>query len=168
MQILLHLLYTITNLVAPLSILLFSLLSPLAVTGRAAWCWCWVCQLFVPWPPALWTDLSAKALPVRGQRRWDTEPADVLFMRRPCWVGSYSASESQMWFNLCSIHCHDCWPLITGKVRGCWISAGALCYRAQSASLIAQRSITRHWKWARVRLLEVIGQVEKRHIYNIY
>lgn len=66
----------------------------------------------------------------------------VLFMSRPCWVGSYSASKSQMWFNLCSIHCPDRWPLITSKVPGCWISAGALCYRTQSASLIAQRSIT--------------------------
>lgn len=42
-------------------------------------------------------------------------PTGALFMSHPCWVGSYSASKSQMWFNLCSIHCPDCWPLITSK-----------------------------------------------------
>ena len=93
----------------------------------------------------------------------------ALFMSRRCWVGSYSASKSQMWFNLCSIHCPDCWPLITSKVHGrCWISAGALCYGAQSASLIEQRSITRLWKWARVCSLELIGRAARGCIYNIY
>lgn len=100
---------------------------------------------------------ECKSIAVRGQRRWDTQLAGVLFMSQPCWVGSYSASKSQMWFNLCSIHCPDCWLLITSKVPGCWISVGALCYGAQSVSLIAQRSITRPWKQSRDCLLELIG-----------
>lgn len=82
--------------------------------------------------------------------------AAVLFMSCPCWVGRYSASKSQMWLKPCSIHCHDCWPLITSNVPWCWISAEALCCRAQNTSLIAQRSITRPWHWTRVFLPELI------------
>lgn len=37
--------------------------------------WCKRSQVFVPWPSALWTGLSAKASPVRGQRRLDTRMA---------------------------------------------------------------------------------------------
>ncbi len=73
-----------------------------------------------------------------------------------------------MWFCMSSVHCHDCWPLITSKVRECWISAAAVCYRAQSASLIAQGSITRLWKWARVCLLALIGKDERRCFANIF
>lgn len=51
----------------------------------------------------------------------------VLFMTCPCWLGSYSASKSWVRFNLGSIHCPDCWPLITSEVHRCWISVGALC-----------------------------------------
>lgn len=41
----------------------------------------------------------------------------------PRWVGSHSTSTSQKLFNLGSVRCPDCWPLITSKAHGGRISA---------------------------------------------
>lgn len=71
--------------------------------------------------------LTSRPLDRSGCRSISPGSLCVLFMTCPCWLGSYSASKSWIRFNLGSIHCPDCWPLITSEVHRCWISVGALC-----------------------------------------
>lgn len=71
--------------------------------------------------------LTSRPLDRSGRRSISPGSLCVLFMTCPCWLGSYSASKSWLRFNLGSIHCPDCWPLITSEVHRCWISVGALC-----------------------------------------
>lgn len=69
---------------------------------------------------------ECKSITCQGPKEWGHLDGSVFYSwAAPVEWAVLSASTSQMEFNLGSIHCPDCWPLITSKVRrGCWISAG--------------------------------------------
>lgn len=99
-------------------------------------------QMFAPLTSCSPDRAECKSITCQGPKEWGHLDGSVFYSwAAPVEWAVLSASTSQMEFNLGSIHCPDCWPLITSKVRhSCWISAGGFMLKG-SKRLSGSREI---------------------------
>lgn len=103
--------------------------------------------------PYSWPDLT----PSRQVRVQEHQPrfSVCIIHDLPLLTGQLFSIQILLRFNLGSIHCPDCWPLITSEVHRCWISVGALCQSRLTNSTSINHRSTGSWpKFARLNCPE--------------